>query len=216
LLGSQTTLNPYVKLFRSLVGLHIARFGGYPISWLYFIAGLISTAMIAAGLVFFTIKRRNRYNQTDELAQTMYRAIEALNVTVIAGLIIACTAFLWGNRLLPAGLLNRADAEIQVFFITWLFTLLHAFKRTPLQAWREQLSLAAGLCLGLPLLNTLTTNVGLSPSIRNGDWMTAGVDLTAALMGILFALAAWQITLKQKRTVSQQSSLALSTQPVNR
>lgn len=211
LLGSQTTLNPYVKLFRSLVGLHIARFGGYPISWLYFIAGLISTAMIAAGLVFFTIKRRNRYNQTDELAQTMYRAIEALNVTVIAGLIIACTAFLWGNRLLPAGLLNRADAEIQVFFITWLFTLLHAFKRTPLQAWREQLSLASGLCLGLPLLNALTSPVGLLSSIKQEDWVTAGVDLTALVFGVLLAFSArrfsaWQLTQQRKNSPNPAAS----------
>lgn len=200
LLGSQTTWNKYVHVYRSLVGLHIARFGGYPISWLYFVAGLISSVMIATGLVFFTIKRRSRYAHTDEIGRFLYRSIEALNIAAISGLFIACAAYLWGNRLLPLDLLSRADVESSIFFTTWFLMLVHAFQRPPLKAWREQLTLSAVLCLGLPILNALTTNVGLPISIRNGDWMTAGVDLTAVLLGIFIAFTACQLTLKQSKT----------------
>lgn len=193
LLGSQTAWNKYVQIYRSLVGLHIARFGGYPISWLYFTAGLISCIMIATGLIFFTVKRRKRYSRSSQTAQMLYRAVEALNITTITGSVIACIAFLWSNRLLPPGLPSRADAEITVFFSLWLLMLIHAYLRPPLRAWIEQLSLAAGLCICLPILNALTSNVGLLPAVRQNDWMTVSVDLTAILLGVLFAITAWRV-----------------------
>ncbi|MDF2930456.1 MAG: PepSY-associated region, partial [Anaerospora sp.] len=185
--------------YRTLVGLHIARFGGYPIAWIYFIAGLISCVMIAAGLIFFTIKRRSRYSRSNQVIQVMYRAIEALNTTAVMGIIVACTAFLWANRLLPFALKSRADAEITVFFLTWLLMLLHALLRPPLRAWAEQTGLAALLCLGLPLLNAITSNVGLLPSIARNDWMTVGVDGTAILLGALLAAASTRIYKSEAR-----------------
>nr|WP_092068910.1 PepSY-associated TM helix domain-containing protein [Dendrosporobacter quercicolus]NSL47274.1 PepSY domain-containing protein [Dendrosporobacter quercicolus DSM 1736]SDL83257.1 Uncharacterized iron-regulated membrane protein [Dendrosporobacter quercicolus] len=215
LLGSQTTWNKYVQTVRSLVGLHIARFGGYPVSWLYFTAGLVSCVMIAAGLIFFTVKRRSRYARSSEAAQLMYRAIEALNTTAVAGVIIACAAYLWANRLLPPALKDRADAEITVFFGLWLLMLIHAFLRPPLRAWAEQLGIAAGLCIGLPVLNALTTNVGLLPAIARSDWMTAGVDLTAALLGTLLAIAAWRVALKQKHRQERPAQCGLDSNTAN-
>ncbi|WP_312516348.1 PepSY-associated TM helix domain-containing protein [Anaerospora sp.] len=199
LIGTQSSWNKYVQAYRTLVGLHIARFGGYPIAWIYFIAGLISCVMIAAGLVFFTIKRRSRYSRSNQVIQVMYRAIEALNTTAVMGIIVACTAFLWANRLLPFALKSRADAEITVFFLTWLLMLLHAFLRPPLRAWAEQTGLAALLCLGLPLLNAITSNVGLLPSIARNDWMTVGVDGTAILLGALLAAASTRIYKSEAR-----------------
>ncbi|TWH47347.1 PepSY domain-containing protein [Sporomusa sp. KB1] len=198
LLSTHTNWNPYVYAFRFLAGLHAAKFGGYTISWLYFIAGLASCAMIAAGLIFFTVKRRSRYVDASLATQCGYRAIEALNITVISGLITACTAYLWANRLLPVSLKDRAEAEIILFFSIWLFMLLHALLRPPHQAWTEQLRFAAVLCIGLPFVNALTTNTGLLNTVGGGDWMTAGVDLTAALLGIVMAFTARYVSLRQK------------------
>jgi uncharacterized iron-regulated membrane protein len=196
LLGTHTKWNPYVYAVRSLAGLHVARFGGYVVTWLYFLAGLISCIMIAAGLVFFTVKRRSRYAKSSEVVQYAYRAVEALNTAAVTGILIACAAYLWANRILPISMRERADAEITIFFGAWLIMLVHAFWRSPLRAWLEQLAIAAGLCLGLPLINGLTTNVGLLPSIARGDWMTAGVDLTAMVLGALLAAAAWRVAIK--------------------
>ncbi|MBP2636023.1 MAG: hypothetical protein H6Q72_1930 [Firmicutes bacterium] len=189
LLSTHTNWNPYVYAFRFLAGLHVAKFGGYTISWLYFAAGLVSCAMIAAGLILFTVKRRSRYAGASLAAEYGYRAIEALNITIVTGLITACAAYLWANRLLPVSLKGRAEAEITVFFCVWLCMLLHAFWRPPLQAWTEQLRIAAVLCTGLPFINALTTSIGLQNTVRSGDWMSAGVDLTAALLGVGMAFA---------------------------
>ena len=193
LLGIHSKWDPYVYSVRFLAGLHVARFGGYTVAWLYFLAGLIGCIMIAAGLVFFTVKRRSRYSKSSEAVQYVYRIIEALNTAAITGIMIACIAYLWANRLLPISMKERSDAEITVFFGVWLMTLVHAFWRSPLRAWKEQLAMTAGLCIGLPIINGLTTKIGLLPAIAQGDWMTASVDLTALVLGVLLAAAAWRI-----------------------
>jgi uncharacterized iron-regulated membrane protein len=200
LLSTHTNWNPYVYAFRFLAGLHAAKFGGYAISWLYFAAGLASCAMIAAGLIVFTAKRRSRYAGISLTAQYGYRAIEALNIAVVTGLINACAAYLWGNRLLPVSLKARAEAEIMLFFSIWLFLLCHAFWRPPLQAWKEQLLGAAVLCGSLPVINILPTDTGLPNTLKSGDWMAAGVDLTAALLGVLMAMAAQNVARRQKHS----------------
>jgi uncharacterized iron-regulated membrane protein len=197
LLGIHTKWDPYVYTVRYLAGLHVARFGGYIVSWLYFLSGLMGCIMIAAGLVFFTVKRRSRYAKSSKAVQYAYRAVEALNTTAVTGLIIACAAYLWANRLLPISMRERGEAEIIVFFGVWLIMLVHAFCRSPLGAWVEQLTIAAGLCIGLPLINALTTHVGLLPAMRQGDWMTAGVDFTAIVLGVLLVITAWCVSGKK-------------------
>lgn len=193
LLGSQHTWTPAVTIYRTLVGLHVARFGGYLIPWLYFIAGLASCVMIATGLIFFTVKRRSRYLRS-ELTRITYRSIEALNITAVLGSSLACVGYLWGNRLLPTALTDRSSTEITVFFSLWFLSLLHACFRPSLQAWREQTGVFSLLCLGLPVINALTSHVGLIPSLSAGDWLTAGVDLTALALGLASVIVFRQLT----------------------
>ncbi|MFX5743248.1 PepSY domain-containing protein, partial [Acinetobacter baumannii] len=76
----------------------------------------------------------------------------------IAGLSVAMTAYLWGNRLLPAGLTERAAWEIHLFFAVWALTLAHAVLRPAKAAWIEQLWAAAALLALLPVLNAVTTD----------------------------------------------------------
>lgn len=205
LLGSQHTWTPAVTLYRTLVGLHVARFGGYLIPWLYFTAGLVSCVMIATGLIFFTVKRRSRYLRS-ELTRITYRGIEALNMATILGSAIACTGYLWGNRLLPATLPDRSSTEITIFFLLWLLSLLHACLRPSHQAWREQTGVFSLLCLGLPVMNALTSHAGLVPSLAAGDWLRAGVDLTSAVLGLTAAVAFRQLTSRAKSALSGGST----------
>lgn len=184
-LVSQTKWGTQATLVRSLVGLHIVKFGGYPMAWLYFILGMISSIMIGTGLVFFTIKRRARYAKEWGTERDLFRVAESLNIGVIAGLITASLGFLWVNRLLPVALKGRAEAEIGAFFFCWLCLFIHAFLQPKEKAWSQQLYLAAGLALGLPLVNALMTSVGLSKTIVSGDWVTAGVDITVFVFGLL-------------------------------
>ncbi|MBV4507325.1 PepSY domain-containing protein [Pseudomonas sp. BW13M1] len=174
---------PSLLTQRVLAGMHFAQFGGYPMRWLYFVCGLASCAMIATGLVLFTVKRRRRHDGEGALGAALYTGAERINVSVVAGLALACVGLLWANRLLPFELAQRGGWEVRVFFLIWLATLLHACLRPWLRAWQEQLGLTAALCLGLPLLNVVTVN--------RGDYIP--LEVTILVIGGLLAACAWKI-----------------------
>lgn len=167
-----------------IMGLHFGQFGGYPLRWLYFICGLLSSAMIASGLVMFTLKRRRQYAQSSRWQQRGYRFIEATNTASITGLFIACIGLLWVNRLYPFEGTQRAAYEMSGFFALWAISWLHAGLRPITQAWREQLAIAAGLCLLLPLWSAVSVPT----------WGTDRQWIDVALLS--FALALWLIRRK--------------------
>jgi uncharacterized iron-regulated membrane protein len=185
---------------RVMAGLHFAQFGGYSMRWLYFVCGLLSSAMIATGLVLYTVKRRRKYASETPLGQQLYRLVESLNVATIAGLAVACIGLLWLNRLLPVELAQRAGWEVRGFFALWLLSLLHAWLRPRMQAWREQLSLAALLCLGLPLFSVVSNGHAWAGGTRL--WL----ELTVVLLGLLLAWGVWRLgqPVKQRSPRKQQ------------
>jgi len=172
-----------------LYALHLGRFGDLATRWLYFLVSLMGTAMVGTGLVMWTVKRRQKLPDPAR-PYVGFRLVERLNIAGIAGLSIAMTAFLWGNRLLPLTLENRAHAEIDLFFTVWALTLLHALLRPAKAAWVEQLWAAAALLALLPLLNALTTQRPLWHSLATGDWVFAGVDLMCWALAALHAVLA--------------------------
>ena len=162
---------------RVMAGLHFAQFGSYPMRWLYFICGLVSCAMIATGLVLYTVKQRKQAKSS----RRFLHIVERINVATVSGLSLACITMLWGNRLLPEALVGRSGWEVRVFFTVWLASLAHAALRPVMRAWREQLAATALLCIGLPLLDLAT---GLS-----SDGIRLGVDVTVLALGLLLAWA---------------------------
>ncbi|WP_277051908.1 PepSY-associated TM helix domain-containing protein [Zestomonas thermotolerans] len=187
LLGEQQVSAGY-QTYSWLTGLHMAQFGGTLVRVLYFLLGLAGCAMLVGGLKVWLAKREERGGRALAL-------VRALNGAVLGGLPLASLALLWGNRLLPASLPERAEAEGWVFVASWLVLAIWAVLRRhqPRALYREQLALGALLALGLPLLNWLTTRDGhLLASLARGDWALAGIDLTLLLAGLLCALFAWR------------------------
>jgi uncharacterized iron-regulated membrane protein len=193
LLRAPTISRPAQLTQRVMAGLHFAQFGGYPMRWLYFLCGLVSSAMIASGLVLFTVKRRRRPDAEGALAARMQVIAERANIAVIAGLGIACVGLLWANRLLPVELAERASWEVRAFFGLWLLTLLHACLRPYLQAWREQLGTAAALCLALPLLSWLTVEQPWDDVTR------LLLEITGMACGALLAWATWRLGCQREK-----------------
>ncbi|MDC8758709.1 PepSY-associated TM helix domain-containing protein [Janthinobacterium fluminis] len=170
-------------------GLHMAGFGGVGVRWLYFFCGLAGAAMMGTGAVLFMVKRRQRHGgEFGAATERVYRLIEGMNVAAIAGLGVACIAFLWANRLIPLGVEQRAGWEVRAFFAVWVLMLMHALVRPAARAWVEQLGLLAALCLLLPLLNIVSTGDSMAAQIARGDWESAGVELCSLAFA---ALAGW-------------------------
>ena len=181
-----------------LYGLHIGRFADDTLRWLYFLCSLGGTAMVGTGLVMWTVKRRTRLPDPTR-PHIGFRLVERLNIASIAGLPIAMAGMLWLNRLLPLGMAERANWEVDGFFIIWGVTLLHAVLRPPKRAWLEQLWAAAALLALLPVFNLVATSRGLIDSLRQGDWVFVGVDLMLLALAALMAQIARRTARHQPR-----------------
>ncbi len=186
------------RLAQSVMGgLHMVPFGGWVLKWVYFVCGLAGSAMMATGAILFMVKRRGKHQgEFGGATASVYRLIEGMNVAAIAGLAVACVAFLWGNRVIPVQWTHRGDWELGAFFAVWLLSLLHALVRPPAAAWREQLGVLAVLCLALPLVNLFTTGEHVLAYLLEGDWESAGVELFVLAAGLC---ALWALHVQRQR-----------------
>ncbi|TBW08580.1 PepSY domain-containing protein [Azotobacter chroococcum] len=184
LLQAPAETRPSALTQRVMAGLHFAQFGGYPMRWLYFLCSAVSCAMIASGLVLFVIRQRLKVAEANA-GQGFLRLVETLNVGTLAGLMLGCVALLWAARLLPADLPGRAGWEARLFFAVWALAFVHAWRRPPMAAWREQLWAAALLCVGLPLLGGFS-----APSL---DKTRLFLELCVFLCGALLGWVAWRV-----------------------
>ena len=180
--------------------------------WLYFLCGLASCAMIASGLVLFTVKRRRKYASEGRLAARLYQVVEGVNIATVAGLSLACVGLLWANRLMPAELAGRVDWELRVFFGLWLVSLAHGLLRPHRQAWREQLGVAAALCVSLPLLSLFSSVHSPWTALLGGDGLRAWLELSSLAIGVALAACVWHVSRPAevrapRRTASRAAAL---------
>lgn len=194
-----------VSTYNVFSALHRLRFADVWMRWLFFIAGVMGTAMVGTGMILWVVKRlpqkrKGRYHAGHRLAERM-------NVAAIAGLFIAVGAYFWLNRLLPASLAGRAGWEVNGFFIAWALTLLHACLREHGQAWKEQLYAIVLLFAGLPIVNFWYPDSHLAASIANGRWTLASMDLVLLATAALAAWAEWHLrpTRKPARAAKQEA-----------
>jgi uncharacterized iron-regulated membrane protein len=170
----------------------MGHFAGSVLRWLYFICGLAGTAMIGTGLVIWLGKRQLKHAKSGVMPFEL-RLVEVLNIASMAGLVSAVAVFFLANRLLPVSLAERADWEVNAFFMAWGLSVLHALLRPGRKAWIEQLVLGAALFVAVPLINALTTPWNLGVALMQGDWALAGFDLTCLATGFFLAWAAWKM-----------------------
>lgn len=196
---------PVMSAQRFLSGLHFAQFDHWTLRWLYFLGGISGCVMIATGMLFWINTRRARH-KTSEPGNV--RAVEALAMGSISGIVIATLGLFAANRLLPeqAQLFSRDRAALEtgLFFSIWVGALLHAGWRmrrleTPSRAaWLEQtwaIAILSALCV---LLNALTTGDHLARSYAQGLYAIAGMDT------LLLAACLCSITTARKLSARQR------------
>ena len=177
-------LKPATKAFATMVGLHEAHFAGPALRILFFLCGLGGCAMVATGLVLWTVARLPKPGTAPSIG---LRLVESLNIGSIVGLPAGLAAYFLGNRLLPADLAGRADWEIRAFFGAWLAIALVAPFRP--RAWCEGFGAVALLCLAVAVSDVLT--ISDHPLRRSGgDPLLAWFDAAMLLLAGLFAATA--------------------------
>ena len=182
----------------TLVGLHYALFGGWPMRWVYFVCGAVGTAVIGTGLVLFAKRRGAR---SPRLAAFGSRA----NVGTIMGPMIASIAYLWGLRLMPQAMADRTTAEVSVFYAAFAAVIVYAAFRLPKRSWVELTALLGVLCSALPFSAVLTARGDLATTLQAGDFATAGVDMAALAIGIGALFTAWTLCRKPTPAVNARA-----------
>lgn len=204
LLGSSVADQGALLVAGGFYGLHMGQFATTAERWLYFTFGLGGIAMIGTGLVLWLSKRQLKYAREPKLPFGV-RCVATLNLASMAGLVLAVAAFFCANRLLPVQLGDRAGWEVRAFFLMWLLALAHAVLRQgQRRGWVEQLAAAAVMFAALPVLGVFYTRRGVATAVAEGDWASAGVDLTAVLVAVLLAWLARKVA---RRAPAQASPI---------
>ena len=175
-------------IYNVVTTLHEARGVDLALRWLLFCSGIVGTLMIATGLILWCVKRAPQ-QQKQGYKSFGYRLVEVTNIAAIIGLPIACAAYFYANRFIPAEMDMRINWEIRSFFIVWALTFLYAIVRTHRQAWLELLLLATALFACLPILNFMTGGQALWNTMLHGQWVIASFDLAMWLLAVLFWFA---------------------------
>lgn len=183
---------PGTAVHDTLYGLHLARFAGPTLRALFFVMGLFGCALIATGLVMWTLKRRAKALAAGRLGFG-HGLVERLNLATIAGLPVAIAVFFWANRLLPVGLTDRGDWEVYGFLYAWGVMLLHPLVRPIMQAWHEQLWLGGVLYLLLPALDALTAGPHLQAAWLQRNWAHLGFNAAMLVLGLFLIAAARRV-----------------------
>lgn len=175
-------------IYNVFTSLHEARGVDLALRWLLFMSGVVGTLMIATGLILWCIKRAPQ-QQKQGYKSFGYRLVEVTNIAAIIGLPIACAAYFYANRFIPADMEMRLNWEIRSFFIVWALVLVYAIIRNHRQAWLELLAFATIAFALLPIVNVLTGGQALWNTIMNGQWMIASFDLAMWVMALIFLFA---------------------------
>lgn len=149
LLDQRTHSGPALTTWGTAYGLHLGRYADPALRWLYFGSSMLGAAMVATGLVLWTVKRRSKPGTSS----AWLRFTQAGNAACVAGLPMAVAAFLLANRLLPQGLDGRAQWEVHGFFLCWSAAALYCGFRGGAAAWRGLWWLGAALWFALPVLD---------------------------------------------------------------
>src|SRR5690606_17567928 len=175
-------------IYNVFTTLHEARGVDLALRWLLFMSGVVGTFMIATGLILWCVKRAPQ-QQKQGYKSFGYRLVEVTNIAAIIGLPIACAAYFYANRFIPADMDMRLNWEIRSFFIVWLLTLIYAIIRSNLLACLQLLVLATVALALLPIIHFLTGCETIWNTVLNAQWMFASFDLAMCVPSIMFLFA---------------------------
>lgn len=142
-----------VSTWGGAYALHLGRFADPLLRWLYFMSSLAGAAMVATGMVLWSVKRRQKAKRPG----IGLLLVERGNVACVAGLSVAVASFMLANRLLPLDLATRAQWEVHCFFLAWAAAASFAACRAAAQGWRVLALASCLLWASLPLVNAWTT-----------------------------------------------------------
>lgn len=198
LLGDTRNNSAIATLNNGVYGLHMAHFAQPLLRFAFFFSGLLGCAMIASGLLLWSLKRQLQ-NKKQSFHFGHY-LVNRLNTAAIIGLPIAMLSYLFTNRLLQLEA-GQPNYEIYAFFGTWLLSLFIALLTPQQHLWKTQLKGFILLAVSLPIFNLYYLISHQYVHNLNEYWLFFRVDL------MIITLAILAIFLHQKIQPIQQKAV---------
>ncbi|GAB6844529.1 putative iron-regulated membrane protein [Methylorubrum rhodinum] len=196
-------LKPAARTVSTLIGLHVAHFADTGLRLLFVLCGIMGSAMVATGLVLWSLARLPRPNERPFLG---LRLVQALNIGSIAGLPAAVAVYFLANRLLPTDLAGRADMEIRAFFAAWIVAALLPLARPHRRAWSDGLALVAVLCLAVAAADVATVEAHPLRRWGAGEALFLWFDGAMLALAALFAVAARKVSARGRGVAAPRRS----------
>lgn len=185
----------YIDKVKSLVyHLHFGDFGGKPLRIVFFILGLMGCAVIISGILIWFVAR-------DKVSTDRHKRIFnfwASNVFLAACLsMLPVTAFTF----IMLKILEKADqsAIYNTYFYSWLGLSLYCITLRNFSLMnRQTLLLSSLLCLGVPLVNGITTDLWMWTTWKQGAFDIFFIDALFLVLAGCCAFAYRRVQLEAK------------------
>ncbi|GEP12376.1 PepSY-associated TM helix domain-containing protein [Methylobacterium gnaphalii] len=199
----QGGLKPAAKTFTTMVGLHEAHFAGTGLRVLFFLCGIMGSAMVATGIMLWSLARLPKPGE-----RTFFglRFVQAMNIGSIAGLPAAIAVFFLANRLLPLDVTDRSAWEIRCFFAAWILAAFIPLFRPHRRAWTEMLTLVSVLCLAVVVADVATIERHPLRQLGYGDPLFLWFDGALLALAGLFMAAGRKVMVYEVPGRSQHRS----------
>lgn len=200
------------KTYDTLMALHTARFADWALRGFFFLCGLLGCAMVATGTLLWAVKiaqKQQKAIQSGTKPTVGLRLVNGLNISFICGLPLATAIFFYANRLLPLDIADRAQREVDAFFIMLAIIALVALwdglrGAQSWRRWRQWLLLGALAYAALPLLGAVTSGQSLLANMIDNQWTLVGFDMVSLLFALALGFAARQV--RQSKLINPRQS----------
>ncbi len=179
-----TEANTFSSVVMPLFMLHMGKFGGPGVRFIFFVLSVAICGMIIAGNVLWLIKRESKLAEFPR----SYGVIRGLTLGACTGTIVAtCAAFLL-ERTLPTAFDARATIVQWAFFVVLAGVSVLGFFVRDIRAFLGRSALAsAALCGAVVVVDMLVYRAQIATLWRDGDLATGAVTIGLALTMAFFA-----------------------------
>ena len=184
----------------AMYGLHMARYAQPLLRLALFFSGLLGCAMIASGLLLWSLKRQIQNKQNH--FHFGHYLVNRLNITALLGLPLALLCYLFANRVFTLNA-NTPNYEVYAFFSAWLFCFLAGLFTPQHLLWKSALKLTILLSFALPIWDAIYLIHNQYISEWQDYWVFLRVDLMILLFGIMFIYLHQNIQPIQQKSIKK-------------
>lgn len=158
------------KIRRIFYGLHEAHFAEPTLRFMLFFLGLISSFLIASGMVIWLQKRQLKKKKIS------YLFLGKMNIAVLYGLPLAIGCYFLSSRL-PINLtIPLQEFELKAFFTSWLLSLLFCLVCTESLSKKVIFCANSGIYFTLLVLDTLSSKGHFLQALQHKDYVYLGIS----------------------------------------